>query len=210
MAWPAAVSHSHRAPEPRVEVGLAHRQHAELERAAGPHHALDGARLEPILGARVQVRAAGHRHRPEAGRAARRDRARRSLALTAECGPRTVAVAGQPRDRRVDNAEHGTALIDEADVDAELAVAVQVLARAVEGIDKPEAAAGDIRDHSRRHAFLRNYRDLRRQAPQTLEHDPLGSDVGGGDRRAVGLDAHGLRLAVVTQDHLAPHPLPAR
>ncbi|KAG1083663.1 hypothetical protein G6F40_014699 [Rhizopus arrhizus] len=93
-------------------------------------------------------------------------------------------------DRGQYHAEGGRALVDQGDVDAELAVALDELAGAVQRVDQPVRApvATLLPWHLRR--FLGQDRKLRGQLLQALFDHLVGGQVGRGDRAVVILDPH--------------------
>ena len=87
--------------------------------------------------------------------------------------------------RLLDQAEAGDAVLDQRDVDGELAVALDEFAGAVERIHQPEgpppAAPGNV-DGS---GFLRQHRDVGRQCRQAVDDATMRSEVGSRQRRAI-------------------------
>ncbi len=124
-------------------------------------------------------------------RAARRDLLGRAVALLARGGAWTVAGIGHVPDRDMDDAEDRDAVLDEADIDGELAVAVDELLGAVERVDEPEEGRRRNRQAVRRRMLLGDDRDVRRRRGESLEDQRLGMLVGKGHRRGVVLAADG-------------------
>ena len=87
----------------------------------------------------------------------------------------------------MDDAEHRPLVVDERDVDGELAVSLHELLRAVERVHDPEPAPVPARGEGGLGGFLGQHRDLGRDAPQAREDQLLGAQVRLGERRAVRL-----------------------
>jgi hypothetical protein len=85
---------------------------------------------------------------------------------------------GHAFHRPVDHAEHRHAVFDQADRDAEFVVALEELARAVERVDQPEAAADPVGRGVGFGALLRDDRDVGRQRCQRRQDDVLRRGVG--------------------------------
>ena len=105
--------------------------------------------------------------------------------------------------RRQHHAEHRLARLDQGDVDRELAVFAQELLGAIERVDQPERAVGDLRHVACGDRLLRDHRNLGSQLGEPGEDHRLGGLVGGGHRRGVGLGAHRHVAVVVLEDHRA-------
>jgi len=88
-------------------------------------------------------------------------------------------------------AEHRHAVFDEGDADAELAVLLDELARAVERIDQPQPRPGTALGRVQRGGFLRQYRDVRRQRFQASDQQAMRGEIRLGQRRAVVLGFNG-------------------
>ena len=84
-------------------------------------------------------------------------------------------------------AECGRAVDDQAGVHLELAIARHELTRAVQRIDQPERL---VEIQRRLGPLLGNHRYAGREALQSLDHDAVGGEVGGGDRRGIVLRRH--------------------
>ena len=178
----------HRAPEPRVEVGGALGDEAQLQGRPRRDQLLDRQRREVLVRALVAMRAA--RHHDEAvvrGRAAP-DRDRFALATRTPrlaAGDLGAGPVGHAARRHVDGPDRGCAVLDQRDVDGELSVAADELARAIEGIDEPERDALDVRHDARGDLLLGDDRELGRELCQSSEDDLLSGVVGGRHRRGV-------------------------
>ena len=92
-------------------------------------------------------------------------------------------------------------MLDQRDVDGELAVALDELAGAVKRVNQ-EKPFGGFRNTSGRDFFLGDHRDIGKRGGQRLQDHSLGTMVGLGDRRTVafadmakggvGIDGHDL------------------
>jgi len=95
---------------------------------------------------------------------------------------------------------------DQRDVHGELAVALDELAGAVERIDQPvawPAAAFAPRGDAR---FFGKHRQRRLDRGQSGEDDALRGEIGGGERRGVGLALDDEIAAIDVEDRLARLP----
>ena len=96
----------------------------------------------------IAVRAAGGDAQRRSRRNARAD-GDVGIAVATERAMSRHAVPQRAGDRLLDHAEHGHAVLDQRDVDGELAVALDELAGAVQRVDQPEPrplpARGDVR-----------------------------------------------------------------
>ena len=102
--------------------------------------------------------------------------------------PRTTARPGPGQlaaHRCLHHAKHAPARVDERDVDGELAIALDELARAIERIDQPVARplAACFPVDVRR--FLGQDWPIRGQSAQAIDDAPMCGKVGGRQRRAV-------------------------
>ena len=138
----------HGAAEPGVEVGLAGGDEAELERGAGGAEVGDGVAGDVVVGRLVAVRLGGDDD--EGGRVGRADAERgeraggraegAGLLLRAAGG---VGVEEAVLGRGVDDAAGGDAVLDQRDVDGEVAAALDELLGAVERVDEEEDRRAD-------------------------------------------------------------------
>ena len=121
-------------------------------------------RCEQRLGPRDRD-ASGWRRRAAAPAPGRARAARLVVAIAAQrAEPPRVACHSIARHRRLHHAEHRHAVLDQRDVDGELAIALDELAGAVERIDQPQPPP--FAAHARRRilgGFLRQDRDVGRQ-----------------------------------------------
>ena len=90
-------------------------------------------------------------------------------------------------------------MLDQRDVDGEIAVAADELLGAVERIDQEEAI-GSGRHPAGRHALLGHHRHLRRKPFESGEQHDLGQSVGFGHRRRIGLEGNVDRPGVNVED----------
>ena len=88
-------------------------------------------------------------------------------------------------DRLLHDAEHGLVILDQRDVDRELAVALDELARAVERIDEPITRPALARRPGDAGRFLAQHRHVRRQRAEPLDDDVMRGEIGCGQRRAI-------------------------
>ena len=88
------------------------------------------------------------------------------------------------------HAEHGLVLHHQGDVDGELAVALDELARAVERIDHPELAPGSAFAPGRLRRLLGENGYVGRERGQAFDDDSLRLQVGQRQRRIVFLVLH--------------------
>jgi hypothetical protein len=119
-------------------------------------------------------------------------RLQRDIAVAAGvASPRAVAGPAMPQragHRRLDHAEHRHAVLDEGDVDGELAIALDELARAVERIDHPQPRPAPAQRRGNRiGGFLRQHRHVRRQVAQAGDDAAVRGEVGRGQRAGIGL-----------------------
>ncbi len=178
----------HRAPEARVEVGLAGRDEAELERRARGDDLAGGVAGEVVVGGGVPVRLGGddaQRAVVGGGDADRRGRARRVRIVRAGLLDRDagcVRVEQAPLGRRVDHAAHRGAVHHQRDVDGEVAAPPHELLGAVERVDDQE---GGGRLGMGRGLLLGHEHRVRERRAQAGGDDRVGGLVGTGDGAVV-------------------------
>ena len=116
----------------------------------------------------------------------------------AQPGAAMPQVAGH---RRLHHAEHRHAVLDQRDVDGELAIALDELARAVQRIDHPQPRPGQaLRGGDLVRRLLRQHRDVGGEPRQAIDNAVMRGEVGGGQRRVVGLVLHCEFAVVDAQD----------
>ena len=115
-------------------------------------------------------------HRPAGGNRHRKKRARRGI----------------------DEPKSGAALLDQGDVDGEIAPLLDELFGAVERIDEEEAAGKRAGRHAA--SFFRYDLHLGRKPRQRRQDDRFGVAVGACHRAVVALDLEGCRLAIMLHD----------
>ena len=130
------------------------------------------------------------------------DRRKPAAAPLAHRRARTVRGVGDAERRAVDNAEHRLAILDEGDEHREFAVADDKFPRAVERVDQPEARRRTL-EPGLRHGLFRDDRDVGEGLAQHVEDDPLGGEIGLGERRLVVLFADVERIGVDSHRRLA-------
>ena len=109
---------------------------------------------------------------------------------------------GKEKQLHRHDAEHRPSVLDQADQHRELAVARDELPGAVERVDQPEARRRRGKPRLR-HGFLGDDRDVGKRRRQHLDDDPLGSEIGLGDRCLVVLLRHLERVGIDAHDRFA-------
>jgi hypothetical protein len=104
-------------------------------------------------------------------------------------------------DRRLHDAEDDFAVFDQGEVDAELAIALDELARAIERIDQPQAipAAAGVPGRVFR-GFFRQHGNVGGERFQARDEDVVRGHVRGGQRARVGFALHFEGVLVHRQD----------
>ena len=100
--------------------------------------------------------------------------------------------------RRIDEPKSGAALLDQGDVDGEIASLLDELFGAVQRIDEEEAAGKRAGRHAA--SFFRYDLHLGRKPLQRLQDDRFGVAVGACHRAVVALELEGCRLAIMLHD----------
>ena len=197
----------HRATQPGVQVGLAGGQQAQLERRPG---SADGRHPAPGQVARqksrqrrgVAMRPAGQ-HRQAVGRhraASHAAAARRVLHRGTKAHRTHPQTPLWPQGRRQHHAQHRQAVFDQCDVDGELAIALDELLGAVQRVHQPEAVT-HLGRVAGGHGLFGHHRDVRGQRRQPGQDHRLGTLVGLGHRRGIGLALHRKISGVNRHDH---------
>ena len=196
--WPAAVSHSLVGPKRGYTSSRPSASVQNFSDEPRPSGSTSPMRAMNACGARVPVRAAGG---DAQRRGRRRAHAHRHVALRRRGGMRRAPRAPMPQrasHRRVHHAEHRHAVLDQGDVDGELAVALDEFAGAVERVDQPvaDATAGAFPGHvvARIPPTAPGCRASARARPSTMH--AVRGQVGCGQRRVVVLVLDG-EVAVV-------------
>ena len=95
-----------------------------------------------------------------------------------------------PPHRHAHQAETGLSLLDQRDVDGELAVPVHEFPGSVQGVDQPVALPVLPLIERRRFRFLRQHGCFRGQPCQRRGNDIVGREIRLGKRRCIGLCTH--------------------
>lgn len=122
----------HRASEARIDVGFAFSDPAELQRAAGSDALVHALGVEERLGLGIAVRLRGDGDHPAVRPRPDRDH-RLAQRIAMPCADARRAPPGFAQRGRGNDPEDGLSVLDQADIDGELATAADELARAVQG-----------------------------------------------------------------------------
>ena len=149
---------------------------------------------------------AGHHGEGLLGLQAHTDRLRAAIGLLApgtETGATVVAAAAH---RHADQTEQHPAILDQGHVDGELLATGDELLGAVQRVHQPPAPPVAALAQRYLAILFGKHRNVRRQRPQPRLQYMVRGQVGGGNRRFVGLRAHRHVGAPVRQDRLAGAP----
>src|SRR6185437_7694055 len=170
----------------QVDVRAATREQAELQRGT---QRLQHVALADQAAQRVLLRAAVRAAAGDGGRPRQRARADAlPVAALFRLPPRADTARGDVQvagDRRQHNAQHGPVVLDQRDVDRELAVALDELAGTVERIDQPVPRPRFALLPRRLLGFFGNERQYGLHVRQAFGNHLLRGKVGGGERGAV-------------------------
>ena len=188
----------------RVAVGGALGEQAELQRTADIGQLQRAETLaqpsQQALLLRTGMAPTGHHGEALARFPAHLDRPRGfrpGLTPGAQAG---TAVVAAPVGGHADHAEQHASRLHQRHVDGEFAAAGDELLGAIQRVHQPPAPPAGTLGERNRAAFLGEHRDLRRQRRQPLDQHSVGSQVGGGHRRIVGLVLYGQLVAPERQD----------
>ncbi|KDX38553.1 hypothetical protein AC96_5203 [Escherichia coli 2-156-04_S4_C2] len=183
----------HGAAQAWVEVGLPRRQQAQLQRRAGAHRGRHPPpRQECVEGGGIAMGTTGDHRQPRFRHRAAVDRPAFAGFLD-EClatAVRRLAAGVQtPQGGRQHHPQAWAPLLDQGDVDGELAIAADEFLGAVQGIDQPETR-GRRGQSAPACGLFGNGRHLGKALRQGFEDRRFGRFVGKGDRRSVILAAN--------------------